>query len=300
MNRPLALALALLLALAAVPAALAGPRDRSDRVGAASVAVAGNPVPIPIGEAGASSMEPSTIEVSGLAGGIADLDVTLHSFVHPRANYADVLLVGPRGQTAVLMSDAGGTDPAHGLTLALDDQADAPLPTGIPRPTSGRYAPVNHGDTGDDFPSAPAHDRNARLSVFEGTNPNGTWRLYVVDDEAQAEGKFSGGWGLEIAHGGGSPPKARDDAYRTKEDRTLRRAAPGVLANDAAPDGGGLTARVVAQPTKGSLTLNPDGSFAYKPKRNAHGSDAFTYEVVDGQGRRDTARVTIRVRARPG
>ncbi len=81
----------------------------------------------------------------------------------------------------------------------------------------------------------------------------------------------------------------------------MRRAAPGLLANDADPDGGVLTARLVpgSGPTKGSLMLNPDGSFVYKPKRNVHGIDVFTYEVVDGQGLTDTARGTIRVRAQP-
>ena len=77
MNRPLALALALLLALAAAaPAALAGP-------GVAAVAVHANTAAIAISGGGRATPYPSTIEVAGLTGGIADLDVTLRGFGRP-------------------------------------------------------------------------------------------------------------------------------------------------------------------------------------------------------------------------
>ena len=104
---------------------------------------------------------------------------------------------------------------------------------------------------------------------------------------------------MEIAHGGGGPPQARDDAYRVKEDFTLRRAAPGVLANDFDPDDKPLTAAVETPPTKGTLTLNPDGAFVYKPRRNATGPDRFTYTVTDAQGFKDSATVQIQIRAQP-
>ncbi len=64
-------------------------------------------------------------------------------------------------------------------------------------------------------------------------------------------------------------------------------------------DGDALTARLVEGPAKGRLTLNPDGSFAYKPKRNFHGTDRFTYALSAGEGGTTTARVTIKVEARP-
>jgi subtilisin family serine protease len=96
------------------------------------------------------------------------------------------------------------------------------------------------------------------------------------------------------------PPTARNDTYRVPEDKVLRHGAPGVLANDTDPEGGLLrVTRVIARPTKGTLRLRPNGAFVYRPKRNAHGSDVFTYEVVDPQGGKDTARVRIRILARP-
>ncbi len=152
----------------------------------------------------------------------------------------------------------------------------------------------------DDFPApAPAQDGASALSAFHGTNPNGTWRLFAVDDSSGDLGSLDD-WSLHIAHAQGGPPIAKDDAYRVKEDGALRRAAPGVLANDADPDDGSLTARVVSGPAKGTLRLRADGSFAYKPKPNFAGTDRFVYEVEDAQGFTDRATVTIEVLAQPG
>ena len=44
---------------------------------------------------------------------------------------------------------------------------------------------------------APVGPYATALSVFNGTNPNGTWSLYVADDTAQDAGKVEG-WSLQI------------------------------------------------------------------------------------------------------
>jgi hypothetical protein len=36
------------------------------------------------------------------------------------------------------------------------------------------------------------------LSVFNGTTPNWTWSLYVVDDGAGDQGSFASGWSISI------------------------------------------------------------------------------------------------------
>src|SRR5205814_8549496 len=41
--------------------------------------------------------------------------------------------------------------------------------------------------------------------------------------------------------------------------------APGVLSNDTDPDGDRLSAQLVSGPARGTLHLNPDGSFSYLP-----------------------------------
>ena len=48
-------------------------------------------------------------------------------------------------------------------------------------------------------PPAPAASASALLSVFDGSDPNGTWRLFVQDEYAPTDpGAFSNGWALEI------------------------------------------------------------------------------------------------------
>ena len=34
--------------------------------------------------------------------------------------------------------------------------------------------------------------------MFNGTNPNGTWSLFVYDDTFSDEGRLAGGWSIEI------------------------------------------------------------------------------------------------------
>ncbi len=97
-----------------------------------------------------------------------------------------------------------------------------------------------------------------------------------------------------------SPPVAQNDAYDAREDRTLGVGGRGILRNDVDPEGDPLTATLVSGPGKGSLTLRPDGSFTYKPKKNFNGRDSFVYEASDGNGGADRATVAIEVRAAPG
>jgi len=80
------------------------------------------------------------------------------------------------------------------------------------------------------------------------------------------------------------PPVANDDSVTVNEDKRLVVAAPGVLANDHDPDGDPLTAVLVIRPSRGTLTLNADGSFVYKPALNYHGPDRFTYKAKDADG----------------
>jgi hypothetical protein len=91
------------------------------------------------------------------------------------------------------------------------------------------------------------------------------------------------------------PPAAEDDAYSTAEDTLLAVAAPGVLANDTDVGLDSLTAAVATPPAKGTLTLNPDGSFNYTPNLNYFGPDSFIYTVTDDDGATDTGLVTIDV-----
>ncbi len=80
------------------------------------------------------------------------------------------------------------------------------------------------------------------------------------------------------------PASATDDSYAVNENNALNVPATGVLANDMDPDSSALTAVLDAGPAHGSVTLNPDGSFAYTPAANFSGTDSFTYQADDGHG----------------
>ena len=77
-------------------------------------------------------------------------------------------------------------------------------------------------------------------------------------------------------------PVAAADSYITAEDITLTVNAPGVLRNDRDPEGKPLSAVRVSGPSNGTLTLNANGSFTYRPQDNFNGSDSFTYRASDG------------------
>jgi len=90
-------------------------------------------------------------------------------------------------------------------------------------------------------------------------------------------------------------PIATGDAYGTAKDTALTVAAPGVLANDTDDDSPALTAVLADGPTNGTLTLRPDGSFAYTPNAGFAGVDRFTYRASDGATQSAPATVTIAV-----
>lgn len=91
-------------------------------------------------------------------------------------------------------------------------------------------------------------------------------------------------------------PAAANDTYAVAPGATLAvNAANGVLKNDADPDGDALTAVLLAGPSKGSLALQPNGSFAYTPNAGVSGIDAFIYRATDGVRSSAAASVTINV-----
>jgi hypothetical protein len=96
------------------------------------------------------------------------------------------------------------------------------------------------------------------------------------------------------------PPTAVNHSYLVMQDTALTVAVPGVLANDTAPAGTTLTARLVGSPTRGTLVLHDDGSFNYTPAAGFSGTDSFTYRAVNGNVDSNLATVTITVLASGG
>lgn len=159
----------------------------------------GGPVTMPAGpQPGAATPYPSTIEVSGVSGSIVSVVVRLNGLSHTFPDDLDIVLVGPSGQAVMLMSDVGGATPITNVNLVFDANAAANLPDAGPI-TSGTYRPTNIGsnDVMPSDPNLPAGPYGTALSVYNLTNPNGIWRLYVAEDDGGSSGSLTS-WQLDI------------------------------------------------------------------------------------------------------
>jgi uncharacterized repeat protein (TIGR01451 family) len=155
-----------------------------------------SPAPITIPEFGAASAYPSTIFVSGLTSVVSQLRVTITNLNHTYPDDLDLLLVGPQGQSVLLMSDAGGEFPLGNTSFTFDDAAPNFLPDSS-QIISGVYRPTNYEINPDTFAApAPAGTYSTNLAVFRHTDPNGVWMLYIMDDAAKDSGSLLGRWGL--------------------------------------------------------------------------------------------------------
>ena len=168
-----------------------------------------NGAPILGGDGGRGTATPyaSTIVSSGLTGTITDVNVTLTNLSHLNPDDLDIMLIGPTGKRITILSDAGGTTDVVSANVTFDDSAAAVVPDAGPLVT-GSVKPTNFG-AGDTFPYlSPPYVYSSTVntatlaSVFNGTDPNGTWSLFVVDDATVSTGNIAGGWSVDITAGG--------------------------------------------------------------------------------------------------
>jgi VCBS repeat-containing protein len=92
-------------------------------------------------------------------------------------------------------------------------------------------------------------------------------------------------------------PVASADSLGVDEDGALVVLAQDLLGNDTDVDGDALAVTLASGPANGSLTLNPDGSFTYRPNADFSGADSFAYRAGDGMAESDLTTVTIQVSA---
>jgi subtilisin-like proprotein convertase family protein len=156
--------------------------------------------------AGTATPYPSVISVGGLGPSVTDVNVTVTGLSHTVPEDIGLLLVSPAGQSAILMTDSGGIGgEANNINLTFDDAASDPVPdntalvSGTYRPNRGTYPGGINCQAPASFPvDAPAGPYGTSLSAFNGTDPNGNWQLYVIDDSAVFAGSITG-WSLDIS-----------------------------------------------------------------------------------------------------
>ncbi len=164
-----------------------------------------------INAGGAANPYPSTITVTGEAGVIGSMRLTLYDMTANVPDNADFLLVGPGGQSMIIMANAGGNSAGGPVTMNFADVAGAVVPDNGPWTTSD-FEPTSYLTVAN-FPApAPAGPYNLPGGTvggsgvqtlngnFAGRSANGIWSLYVRDDAApgQTVGSIAGGWGLEF------------------------------------------------------------------------------------------------------
>jgi subtilisin-like proprotein convertase family protein len=152
------------------------------------------------GTAGPSDPYPLTHTVTGNEGITTDVNVDATGISHSHPDDLDVLVVGPNGAKVMLMSDSCGSFDVTNYHWRWDDEAPAAMEdTGSTNVCNAiNHKPTNH-DTPDALPApAPAEPYGTSLTAFDSIEPNGEWKLYVVDDAGGDSGFLSNPFTIEL------------------------------------------------------------------------------------------------------
>jgi len=234
---------------------------------------------------------PSSINVSGLGATITDVTVRIGGLSHSFPSDISILLVGPQGQSAVLMGRAGGSAAITNTWLTFDDSASTDLPQNS-FIADGRYKPTDYKASDAFFSPAPVAPFGHYLSVFDGTNPNGTWSLYVQDDQPPDSGLITGGWVLAFvtAHIGPASIGPQTTAENTSITVPFTVSASGRSASNlivTASHTGDVPPGLVSNLTLGgfgssrTLTITPALNLPSLVV-NVDGTSTITLSVTDG------------------
>ena len=249
-----------------------------------------------------ASNYPSTINVSDLSGTITKVTVTFTNLSHFQTGDLDVLLVGPTGARLVCLSDVGGVGTTVNATITLDDSAALFLPTSTSSLTSGTYLPTDSGVASLDVFPAPAPlplvaDHAAPASTatfasqFNGSNPNGTWSLYVVDDNISAgqiaANSYIQGWSLMITTAAvpATTTTVSSSANPAFTGSNVTFTATVVNATNAAPvTSGSVTFMEGATTLAPAVAVNASGQAGFSTSALVEGSHVITANYTSGGG----------------
>ncbi len=203
------------------------------------------------------------------------------------------------------VSDGKGGVVTGSITVSVSATNDAPTTSGaiVSGNEDGTIAGrvTGHDVDGDALTfglasnGGPAHgtvtfNPDGTFVYTPASNYNGTDSFtYTVSDGKG--GTVTGTVSVNVAAVNDAPTTTNSTA-QTDEDQPLFGRVTG---HDV--DGDALSFALAANgaPAHGTVTLNADGTYAYTPAANYHGTDSFTYSVSDGNGGTATGTVTISV-----
>jgi len=161
-----------------------------------SLVVYSNNSGITISSLGAATPYPSAITPQCVPGVVKKITATLYGYTHTFPSDVNVLLVSPEGRKVMLMAGAGEAITGAGVNLTFSDAAGRAVPaTGMI--VSGTYKPSNYNPDVVFSSPAPSGPYSTDLSTFIGTQPNGSWQLFVYDDYTLDAGSITS-WSLNL------------------------------------------------------------------------------------------------------
>lgn len=293
---------AIALACALLAGALASVLG-STPAGADSTKVVANATAISIPDSGSANPFPSTINVGGVGTDLTGLKVKIKNTTHGCAKDLDVLLVGPDGTKTTLFSDNGhaallpNCSDLNKTSITIDD-ACADFSNSVPGGADICVRPSDNdslGHQGDSWPGVGNDFPALNLSTFYGKNPNGAWKLYVVDDSGDDSGSFAGGWELQVTTKN-SPPVANPQVITA-----YKGTAVPVTLTGTDPDGDPLTCVVPSSTVNGKGALGGAGcNRTYTAGTRTAGTDEFSFKVTDKTGLQSAnAKVVLNITNRP-
>lgn len=75
---------------------------------------------------------------------------------------------------------------------------------------SGSYIPADYEENDTFLAPAPTNNYAANLLIYNGISPNGTWSLFISDDQLDAGGSIANGWSLQFEYAPATPPSITD------------------------------------------------------------------------------------------
>lgn len=240
---------------------------------------------------GQSNPYPATVNVAGLTGTLSNITVTLNNVSIPRQRDIDIILQAPTGQSIYLMSDTGDLNAVAG-NLTFDDAAAGLIPA-AGSPSGGTFKPTDilSGVAGNDDvpapgpsnPSKPADSGTATLnSVFGGIDPNGTWKLYGLDDTAfGGQSLISGGFSLTITTNAAAVATTTTVASSQNPSLTTQAVTfTATVASNSGTPTGTVTFSVDGAVVASNVALNGSGQATYTAPANTLNQGTRTITAV--------------------
>jgi hypothetical protein len=147
---------------------------------------------------------PSVQVVEDLVGPVVKVSLVLHQVSHGNFGHLGILLESPDGTVVEILrapgtaGAAGSSGPLPGVDIEFDDDAAGTLSGSLAFPGTYEFQPTTSPFSITYPLPAPQGPYGAVLSDFGGEDPNGLWKLWVVDFSPVGTGKFWGGWEVII------------------------------------------------------------------------------------------------------